>query len=70
MYGKMENHLLKELEQIRSNGLFKDERIINSRQGSKVHLVDGRKVINLCANNYLGLSETQALIEASKEGPL
>ncbi len=68
MYGKMENHLLKELEQIRSNGLFKDERIINSRQGSEVHLVDGSKVINLCANNYLGLSGTQALIEASKEG--
>ncbi len=68
MYGKIQKHLLKELEQIRSNGLFKDERIINSRQGSEVHLVDGSKVINLCANNYLGLSGTQALIEASKEG--
>jgi glycine C-acetyltransferase len=68
MYGKIKNHLIRELEQIRGSGLFKDERIIASRQGSEIHLVDGRRVINLCANNYLGLSGTQALVEASKEG--
>ena len=68
MYGKIKNHLIQELEQIRGSGLFKDERIIASRQGSEIHLVDGRQVINLCANNYLGLSGTQALVEASKEG--
>ncbi len=68
MYGKIKNHLIQELDQIRDNGLFKDERIIASRQGSEIHLVDGRQVINLCANNYLGLSGTQALVEASKEG--
>ncbi len=68
MYGKMGKHLTKELEQIRSLGLFKNERIIVSRQGSEVRLADGSKVINLCANNYLGLAGTQALVDASKEG--
>ena len=68
MYGKIKDHLIKELEQIRASGLFKDERIIAGRQGAKVKLADGRQVINLCANNYLGLAGTQELVEASKAG--
>ena len=68
MYGKMKDHLINELEQIRDSGLYKDERILAGRQGAKVELADGRQVINLCANNYLGLSGTQDLVEASKEG--
>jgi glycine C-acetyltransferase len=68
MYGKMKDHLINELEQIRHNGLYKDERILAGRQGAKVELADGRQVINLCANNYLGLAGTQDLVEASKEG--
>ncbi|MBW2409060.1 MAG: glycine C-acetyltransferase [Deltaproteobacteria bacterium] len=68
MYGKIKEHLIKELEQIRDSGLYKDERILAGRQGARVKLADGREVINLCANNYLGLSGTQELVEASKEG--
>jgi glycine C-acetyltransferase len=68
MYGKMKDHLINELEQIRDSGLYKDERILAGRQGAKVELADGRQVINLCANNYLGLAGTQDLVEASKEG--
>jgi glycine C-acetyltransferase len=68
MYGKIKEHLISELEQIRSSGLFKDERIIAGRQGARIQLADGSRVINLCANNYLGLAGTQELVDASKEG--
>ena len=59
---------MNELKQIRDSGLYKDERILAGRQGARVQLADGRRVINLCANNYLGLAGTQDLVEASKEG--
>ncbi|MGD9173697.1 MAG: glycine C-acetyltransferase [Desulfobacterales bacterium] len=68
MYGKIKDHLISELAQIRDSGLYKDERVLAGRQGARVQLADGRQVINLCANNYLGLSGTQDLVDASKEG--
>jgi len=68
MYGKIKDHLIQELAQIRDSGLYKDERVIAGRQGAEVELADGRRVINLCANNYLGLAGTQELVEASKAG--
>jgi glycine C-acetyltransferase len=68
MYGKIKDHLINELAQIRDSGLYKDERVLAGRQGARVQLADGRQVINLCANNYLGLSGTQDLVDASKEG--
>ncbi len=68
MYGRLKDHLIKELDHIRDSGLFKEERIIAGRQGGEIDLIDGRQVLNLCANNYLGLSGRQALVDASKEG--
>ena len=68
MYGKIKEHLEKELTEIRESGLYKDERILTGRQGARVSLVRGVELINLCANNYLGLSGTQELVDASKQG--
>jgi glycine C-acetyltransferase len=67
MYGKIKEHLQKELADIKDAGLFKDERIINSPQGAEISLTTGQKVLNFCANNYLGLSNHPALVEAAKE---
>jgi glycine C-acetyltransferase len=54
----------KEIEDIRQAGLFKQERIIASEQGAEI-LVNGKKVLNFCANNYLGLSSHPRVIEAA-----
>jgi len=68
MYGRMREFLQGELAQIKESGLFKGERIIMSRQGASITLADGRRVINLCANNYLGLAGSEELVEAAREG--
>ena len=60
-------HLQSELQGIRDAGLFKSERIITSPQGAIVRTKDGREVINLCANNYLGLSAHPQVLEAAHE---
>jgi len=60
-------HVQSELDGIRAAGLFKAERIIATPQGAMVKLADGRELINLCANNYLGLSSHPAVIEAAHE---
>ena len=54
MYKNFQNHLNKTLQEIRDAGLYKNERIIVSPQGAEIELEKGQKVINLCANNYLG----------------
>lgn len=56
-----------ELEQLKTNGLYKTERIITSAQQAVITLQDGSKVINLCANNYLGLSDHPDLIKCAQE---
>ncbi|MGB5171705.1 glycine C-acetyltransferase [Eudoraea sp.] len=67
MYGKIENYLKEELASIKAAGLYKEERIITSPQGAEVTLESGKKVINFCANNYLGLSSHPEVIKAAKD---
>jgi glycine C-acetyltransferase len=67
MYGSVKDHLVEELDQIRDSGLYKDERIIASPQSTKIRLADGREVLNMCANNYLGLAGHPDVIAAAKE---
>jgi len=56
-----------ELDEIRSAGLFKAERVIVSPQGPSIRVGDGKEVLNLCANNYLGLADDQRIVAAAKE---
>ena len=62
------NGLSNDLEEIKANGLWKTERHINSEQKSAITLSDGSEVINMCANNYLGLANNPQIIEAAKKG--
>lgn len=67
MYNDFQKHLLTELEKIDEAGLYKHERIIGSPQSAVIELIDGRRVLNFCANNYLGFSNSQELIAAAKK---
>ncbi|MBK5213165.1 MAG: glycine C-acetyltransferase [Flavobacteriaceae bacterium] len=67
MYGKIKDHLQKELEEIKDNGLYKRERIITSPQDAEITISTGEKVLNFCANNYLGLSANKEVIQAAKD---
>ncbi|MBS0011424.1 MAG: glycine C-acetyltransferase [Bacteroidales bacterium] len=67
MYTDFQKHLQSELSNIEEAGLYKRERIIGSPQAAEIELTDGKKVLNFCANNYLGLSNSPELIKAAKE---
>lgn len=67
MYNKFQEYLKQELAQIEADGLYKNERIIESPQGAEI-IVKGKKCLNFCANNYLGLADNPQLIEAAKKG--
>ncbi|WP_179333896.1 glycine C-acetyltransferase [Winogradskyella costae] len=67
MYGDIKNHLQQEIESIKDAGLFKEERIITSPQGAEITLTTGQKVLNFCANNYLGLSSHPDVVQAAKD---
>ncbi len=66
MYGKFQEHLQSQLNEIEQNGLFKKERVIITPQGASVKVSDGKEVIIFCANNYLGLSSHPKVIEGAK----
>src|SRR6056297_2441079 len=67
MYGKIKEHLEAEIQQIKEDGLFKEERIIVSPQDTSITIQGGKEVINFCANNYLGLSSHPEVIQAAKD---
>ena len=67
MYQNFQTYLQDELSKIEDAGLYKKERIIVSPQGSEIILENGKKLLNFCANNYLGLANNPKLIEAAKK---
>ncbi len=67
MLGPLQTHLVSQLDAIRAEGLWKDERLLASAQGPRI-TVQGRQVLNLCANNYLGLSNHPEIVAAAQAG--
>ncbi len=67
MFTTVRDDLQAELDQIRAASLYKNERILASPQSAHVSVADGQEVLNLCANNYLGLADHPALVAAAKE---
>src|SRR6185437_4877005 len=67
MFGAFQQHLLAQLDDIRAAGTCKRERVITSPQDAHIRVGDGRPVLNLCANNYLGLAEHPEVVNAARE---
>lgn len=68
MSNRFYQQIREQLVQIEADGLFKHERIITTSQDADIEITGGKRVINFCANNYLGLANHPALIEAAKQG--
>ena len=67
MFTSIQQDIRGELDEIRSAGLFKAERVIASAQGPSIRVGDGQEVLNLCANNYLGLADDPRIVAAAKQ---
>ncbi len=68
MYGAMKAFLAEQLDEIRNSGLYKAERVLSTPQDARVQVAGSQPVLNMCANNYLGLAEHPRVIAAAKEG--
>lgn len=66
MYGKFQDYLVGQIKEIKELGLYKNERVITTPQGVEIETTEGLKVLNFCANNYLGLSSHPRVIEAAR----
>src|SRR6266568_100616 len=67
MFGVMKQHLARQFDEIQAAGTYKQERVITSPQDARVRVGDGQPVLNLCANNYLGLARHPAVVQAARE---
>src|SRR5436309_11444730 len=67
MFGAMQQHLGRQLNEIRAAGTYKNERVLTSPQDARIRVGNGRAVLNLCANNYLGLASHPAVLKAAQE---
>ena len=66
MFGSMKTNVVATLAEIRDSGLYKDERVITTPQGSRIAVAGGQEVLNFCANNYLGLANDSRVVEAAR----
>src|SRR5436190_7946655 len=67
MFGSVKQHLAEQLDGIRAAGTYKQERVITSPQDARIRVGDGQPVLNLCANNYLGLAHHPAIVQAARD---
>src|SRR5213595_2775284 len=67
MFGSMKQHLAQQLDEIRAAGTDKQERVITSPQDARIRVEDGQPILNLSANNYLGLAHHPAVVQAARE---
>src|SRR5689334_6854527 len=67
MYAAFQKHVAAQLDDVRAAGTFKNERVIMTPQGTTIRVSDGKPVLNLCANNYLGLAQHPAVADAARE---
>src|SRR5580693_7179427 len=67
MFGNFQQHVLQQLGEVRSAGTYKNERVIMTPQSATIRVADGQPVLNLCANNYLGLAQHPAVAAAAHE---